>query len=121
MNTVFSHEDQYIVNHTNKEFQRLFQLKRWKNQNSQMYSLYSHMLMNKLLSNEKVIDLLQSSEDYSFYLAHFCIDIAIILFDDKKRSSLIDFDEVDCYFEIRQEMHCKILPLVYFDVYIDIL
>jgi len=121
MNTVFSREDQYIVNHTNKEFQRLFQLKRWKNQNSQVYSLYSHMLMNKLLSNEKVIDLLQSSEDYSFYLAHFCIDIAIILFDDKKRSSLLDFDEVDCYFEIRQEMHCKILPLLDFDVYIDIL
>ena len=79
------------------------------------------MLMNKLLSNEKVIDLLRSSEDYSFYLAHFCIDVAIILFDDKKRSSLIDFDEVDCYFEIRQEMHCKILPLIDFDVYIDIL
>jgi serine/threonine protein kinase len=121
MNTVFSHEDQYIVNHTNKEFKRLFQLKRWKNQNSQVYNLYSHMLMNKLLSNEKVIDLLQLSEDYSFYLAHFCIDVAIILFDDKKRSSLIDFDEVDCYFEIRQEMHCKILPLIDFDVYIDIL
>lgn len=121
MNTVFSQEDQYIVNHTNKEFKRLFQLKRWKSQNSQVYNLYSHMLMNKLLSNEKVIELLQLSEDYSFYLAHFCIDVAIILFDDKKRSSLIDFDEVDCYFEIRQEMHCKILPLIDFDVYIDIL
>ena len=121
MNTVFSSDILYMINKTKKNFQTLFQMKRWKKQNLQFYSLYSHMLMNKLLSNQKVTDLLDSSEDYSYYLAHYCIDLAIILFDDKKNSNLLDFDEVDCYFELRQEMHSKILPLVEFDVYIDIL
>lgn len=111
-----------IVNNTIKDFKRLFELRRlWKHNNRKNHSLYSHIIMNKLVSNNNVFQLLETSEDYKYFLAHFCIDLSIILFDDKKKSNLLEFDEVDSYFEIRKEMHCKILPIIDFDVYIDIL
>jgi serine/threonine protein kinase len=109
-----------IINQTNRIFQTIFHLKRWKYHDVQFFRLYAHVIMNKLLSNYDVLNLLLFNDDYKFFFAHFCIDLVIILFDDKVNSRLLDFDEIDCYFEIRQEMHLKILPLVKFDIFVDL-
>jgi serine/threonine protein kinase len=109
-----------LINQTNRTFKSLFHLKRWKYRDEQFFRLYAHVMMNKLLSKYDVLNLLLFNDDYKFFFPHFCVDLAIILFDDKVNSHLIDFDEVDCYFEIRQEMHLKILPMISFDIFINL-
>ncbi len=118
MNNVFSQEINDIINQTKKGFQRLFNMRSWNNKN--VYSLYSQLFMYKLLSNEKISEIMLKNEDYKNYFPHFCLDLAIILFDDDKYSNLLDFDEIDFYFEVRREMIVKLLPIIDFDVYIDI-